>query len=124
MNTTTNTATPTQSWSDRAMAAALREWEGPPTDPLELAQPCPHCGELPEWERDGKFSARHRLNCCHTNDSARGYYGGQEIQAVIAWNKAAAIEQEVITWAQEEAEQEARRAEEDAWADANLPAAA
>lgn len=104
-----------------ALKIAALTWEGAPDDPMEYAHPCPHCGELPEWERDGKFSSRHRLNCCNTNGSARGYYRGQEADAVIAWNEAVARETEALRWAKEEAESEARHAAEDAWVDANLP---
>lgn len=103
-----------------SMKLAAIVWAGPPDDPLEYAWPCPHCGELPEWERDGKFSTRHRLNCCGINDGTRGYYIGHEVAAVIAWNAAVEWEKEAIAWAQEEEKQEARHAADDAWADANL----
>lgn len=90
-------------------------------DPLEDAAECPRCGELPEWERDGKWSSRHRLNCCGINNSTRGAYQGQEVKTVIAWNEAVAYEKEVILWDQEEAKTEARHEVEDKWVDENLP---
>lgn len=107
-----------------AMKIAELVWNGPPDDPMEYALDCPHCGETPEWERDGKYSSRLRLNCCRINNASHGYYKGREADAVINWNEAVAWETEALRWAKEEAESEARHAAEDAWVDAHIPAAA
>lgn len=104
-----------------AMKIASLVWDGPPDDPMEYAQPCPHCGELPEWERAGKYSPRWRLNCCHLRDYDQGHTKNQEIDEVISWNETVEWEKEGIAWAAYEREKEASHAEEDAWADANLP---
>jgi len=115
MNTTQN---PSQTGTWRGWTEPTPDYEH---DPLEDVLPCPHCGELPEWERDGRFSSRYRLNCCGINSIARGHYKDHEIDAVTAWNGVVEWERECIQWRREADETETRHAEEDAWADENLP---
>jgi hypothetical protein len=90
-------------------------------DILKDAHQCPLCGNIPEWERDGKFLQRWRLNCCHINSWGRVFCTGKEADAIIAWNSAVDCENDAIAFAREERELKARRVDEDIWVDKNLP---